>query len=100
MPAIKTRPGRRSAPRARVPKTYKQWVEENPLRAFRRTKRRPGKHVAIELGTTATSMQNWEFGLVRPNPVNMAKIAAYMGESQVDLESAWTLWMRDKPEGR
>ena len=83
-----------------MPRDYKSWIEMNPLRAYRKSKRPviPMKHVAMLICTTQTSMQNWEMGLVRPSAQNMAKIAEFMKVSQVDLEGSWTDWMRDKPE--
>lgn len=75
----------------------KGWIEQNPLRAWRKREGFQAAAVAGMASSTPNSMKNWERGHVRPCAAKMAKLAELMGTRQITLEGQWTDWENARP---
>lgn len=76
-------------------KSHKKWVEDNPLRQFRKQQNLSINLLASMLGVGFNSIQRWEGGEVIPKPENMDKLNKLIGD---DFEANWNEWMKNKPE--
>jgi DNA-binding transcriptional regulator YiaG len=78
-------------------KVYNQWLEDNPLRKFRKGSKSKLKlhELAAMLGVSGYTIQRWESGMFKPNEESMEKLKRIIGEH---VESEWNIWWSSKPE--
>jgi transcriptional regulator with XRE-family HTH domain len=76
-----------------------EWVEENPLRLWRKEGKRSLMRTAMYLDVSSLTIQQWENGSAFPKPENMEKLIRTL--SQDDLPDKWAAWYatRPRPEG-
>jgi DNA-binding transcriptional regulator YiaG len=75
-------------------KQRKEWIENNPIRKYRKENKLPLNVVSSMFDVGVYSVQRWESGDVKPNEDNMRKIVKLLGE---DAERQWKEWMKSKP---
>jgi transcriptional regulator with XRE-family HTH domain len=73
--------------------TYDDWVEQNPLRRWRKGAGLSIMRAAVTLEVTVTTIQSWERGAVTPSHENFERIADTTGTN----EAAWTRWSNRRP---
>ena len=71
------------------------WVDENPLRAWRRETKRPILQTAAQIKASMTSIQLWERGVHKPGEDHMAAIATLIGDEGIDAR--WDEWKSRQP---
>jgi DNA-binding transcriptional regulator YiaG len=75
-------------------KQRKEWIENNPIRKYRKENKLPLNVAASMFDVGVYTVQRWESGDVKPNEDNMQKIVKLLGEG---AESQWKEWMKSKP---
>jgi DNA-binding transcriptional regulator YiaG len=75
-------------------KQRKEWIENNPIRKYRKENKLPLNVVASMFDVGVYTVQRWESGDVKPNEDNMRKIVKLLGEG---VEGQWEEWMKSKP---
>jgi DNA-binding XRE family transcriptional regulator len=73
----------------------KAWIEDNPLRKFRRTAGATFMLVASALEVSTFTIQNWESGAAEPSAEAMAKIGALLSDDNIC--ATWSEWLGRKP---
>jgi transcriptional regulator with XRE-family HTH domain len=73
-----------------------EWIERNPLRAWRKPRRIYLREVAEAAGVSIISVQKWENGTVRPDIPNMMRLAEYMKMDFQELAEAWIAWQNEQ----
>lgn len=76
---------------------YRAWVEQNPLRRWRKERKLPLMAVATGVGVNLFTVQTWEHGANRPRPVNFEKMAEFMGVPVEELQAQWDAWEGRRP---
>ncbi len=66
----------------------------NPLRIWRRLAHVTQGRVAVRLGVSNKTIQNWENGSITPRAEHVERIARLMGTNPEDLRRAWSRWLR------
>lgn len=79
-------------------RAIRAWIEENPLRRWRRETNTTIMQAAVRMGVTITTIQKWEFGGMRPGPENLARMAGAMGQQEEALADAWDSWLSRRPQ--
>lgn len=88
---------------AAIALVMQQWRARNPLRQWRveqaakAGRKIPAADIAILLATTGSSLQNWESGLERPKPENMARIASLLSHPAEHMQALWDAWWAERP---
>lgn len=80
-----------------VQMAIRAWIESNPLRRFRRSKRLTIADTAAAVGVSNMTVQYWENGSTSPTDENMGKIARLMERPVEDLEREWGEWAAARP---
>lgn len=75
----------------------RNWMEENPLRRWRKRNELSMMDAAATLGVGLSSVQNWEQGAYQPNEESMPKLADLLGVKPETLTRQWREWYRDRP---
>jgi DNA-binding transcriptional regulator YiaG len=73
-----------------------QWMEQNPLRRYRKANGVSYMNTARILGVTIAAVQKWENGTSQPTPENMAKIAVFCQDP--NLAEKWEEWLSRRPQ--
>lgn len=72
--------------------SYANWIEQNPLRKYRKSMDMTVYEVATTLGVSSQTVNQWEKGTVMPRTENFANIAQYMGVPVSGLLGDWMDW--------
>lgn len=73
----------------------KEWIEDNPLRIWRKSNGLSMRDLAANIGVNLMSVQGWEVGNSFPNPENMASIVQLTND--LDLPRRWFEWYKIGP---
>lgn len=73
----------------------KEWIEENPLRKYRKEQGLAIMTMASLLGVGMSTIQTWESGAHMPRPESFAAIARVTGMENV--RELWDEWLSKKP---
>lgn len=77
-------------------RVWKDWIEDNPLRTFRKEREITVMEAATRLHISLSMIQMWERGVHFPSPENMAKIVAFTEDPEI--EQRWVTWKNSQPE--
>lgn len=72
------------------------WVEQNPLRRWRKARGETLMGTAARLGVSMLTVQLWENGGMQPSEENLAKLAALLQNPK--LSQAWDSWLSQRPK--
>jgi transcriptional regulator with XRE-family HTH domain len=75
----------------------KKWIARNPLRIWRKENDISIRMAASMLEVNASTIQDWEGGMIEPNADNMPKIARALSVPRAELDAAWAAWIGAKP---
>ena len=75
--------------------SQRSWIEENPLRIFRKGNDIPQALAAAAMGTSKTTIQMWESGGAYPSNDSMELLQAYLNDSYIS--SKWQEWYKSCP---
>lgn len=75
----------------------KTWIENNPLRVWRKARELTQNDVALMIGVGYHMVHSWEAGASIPNDAQMTLIAGAINEKQPELERVWTEWKNEMP---
>jgi transcriptional regulator with XRE-family HTH domain len=75
-----------------------EWVEENPIRQWRKRTGRRQIDVAEETGTAVSQVAAWERATYFPSFSKLRDIAGLMGRDPAKLEHAFRLWYERRPK--
>lgn len=73
----------------------KQWIENNPLRRYRKENKLAVVNIAPTLEVSTNTIQAWEMGAKQPAPENLERIGKLIGDRQID--STWESWRDERP---
>ena len=73
----------------------KEWIEQNPLRVWRKRNGLALHHVSSQLGVGLFTIQTWENGNSIPNSQNMAAIIEMTNNENISAE--WKEWYLNAP---
>lgn len=74
---------------------HRHWIEQNPLRTFRKHHQLSMMNAAALLDVNMTTIQQWESGSNRPNEENMQNLGRLLGVEQ--MCGLWDAWYNSKP---
>lgn len=75
-------------------KAQAEWVERNPLRAWRKSQKLSILDAAGHVGVGMSMMQMYEKGAHRPGPGKHATMANLLGS---DWSTRWDAWLNSRP---
>lgn len=73
----------------------KKWIEENPLRKFRKKHGLSMMNLASLVGAGMSTIQTWESGAHLPKPESFEAMAKVTGID--NIEQLWVQWLKQKP---
>lgn len=74
---------------------HKEWVNENPLRKYRRDKGLTLMEAAGTLGVALSTLHCWEMGVHSPSVDHFLKIKTQLGVT--DIFDQWDEWSHNRP---
>ena len=72
---------------------FKEWIERNPLRVWRKERGVTFMELSSILEVNTVSIQQWENGSVTPRPANLEKLTRL----DPSLAKKWDVWLSEKP---
>ena len=76
--------------------TLKGWIEDNPLRKYRKKNNVSMMRAASMIGVGMSSVQAWEQGAHQPTRASFELLAKVSGIE--NIERQWELWLKKKPK--
>ncbi len=80
-----------------VAEAHEAWVEQNPLRKWRKKAGLTQCAVACAIGRSTQGVRNHEYGSYFPTPESVEAIAKLMEVTAVTLQRRWDRWMKGRP---
>ena len=77
----------------------KTWIEQNPLRRWRKQHKLGFHKAAQRLSVGVSSLEHWEYGASVPVLESFIKLSKGMGIPLEDLREQWETWLRQRPGG-
>lgn len=74
---------------------FREWVDRNPLRAWRRKNGVAIMDAASQMGVSMTIIQLWEKGVHVPSADNFDRLEALVGST---VARDWSKWFNAKPQ--
>jgi len=72
------------------------WLEQNPLRKFRKKNKLGLMEIAGLLGVGVSTVQTWEKGVTVPKSEKFKMLANLLNAP--DIEETWFKWLENKPK--
>lgn len=77
-------------------KTIADWKAQNPLILARSAQKVSQAYLAVVVGVSVQTIQNWEYRGSRPSEPNMKRLMATL--EVYDLDNQWNRWEGQKPK--